>query len=336
MKNNFDRFAELVNASKDIVIIQAENPDGDSLGSALALENILHSLGKNPQLYCPVQIPSYLHYIKGWDRVMPDLPEQLDMTIIVDASTLALTERVFSSQNLGLLVKKPLVIIDHHDLEVDLPLDIELLISDPKVVATGELIYQLVKQQNWPLDLTTSELLTQSIMADSLGLTTPNTSVRTVKTVAELMENGVSLAELDNRRRQLSKKTKEIFLYKGELFKRVDFYLEDRLGLVIIPWEDIEKYSDSYNPSVLIIDEVRMVENVEIVVALKTYPDGKITAKIRSNYGSPVSAALAEHFGGGGHVYASGFKLRQVELESTIQEIVKVVDRLLKENHSND
>ena len=51
-----------------VVILQADNPDGDSLGSALALEQILGDMGKEPILYCGVDIPQYLRYLPGWDR----------------------------------------------------------------------------------------------------------------------------------------------------------------------------------------------------------------------------------------------------------------------------
>ena len=63
---------EAIKNANKIIIIQAENPDGDSIGSSLALEEILGSMGKEIILYCPVDIPKYLHYIKGWDRIVSD------------------------------------------------------------------------------------------------------------------------------------------------------------------------------------------------------------------------------------------------------------------------
>jgi bifunctional oligoribonuclease and PAP phosphatase NrnA len=63
------RLGEIVDAARKIVIVQADNPDADSLGSALALEHILGDLGKEPYLYCGVDMPGYLRYMSGWDRV---------------------------------------------------------------------------------------------------------------------------------------------------------------------------------------------------------------------------------------------------------------------------
>ena len=65
----YETVKTLVDDAKKIIVIQAENPDGDSIGSAIALEDILGALGKEVFLYCPVAIPKYLRYVAGWDRV---------------------------------------------------------------------------------------------------------------------------------------------------------------------------------------------------------------------------------------------------------------------------
>src|SRR5690606_41684769 len=72
--------------SSDLLIIQADNPDADSLASALALESILHEMGKEPLLYCGIDMPEYLKYLPGWDRVEREVPSQFDASIIVDRS----------------------------------------------------------------------------------------------------------------------------------------------------------------------------------------------------------------------------------------------------------
>src|ERR1039458_1052867 len=81
-----DQIQKIVTDANNIVIVQADNPDADSLGSALALEQILGDLGKEPYLYCAVDMPTYLRYMSGWDRLNKDLPKQFDASIIVDAS----------------------------------------------------------------------------------------------------------------------------------------------------------------------------------------------------------------------------------------------------------
>jgi nanoRNase/pAp phosphatase (c-di-AMP/oligoRNAs hydrolase) len=101
----------------------------------------------------------------------------------------------------------------------------------------------------------------------------------------------------------------ELIHYKGRLLQRVEFHDDNRIATLTIPWEENEKYSPLYNPPMLVLDDMRLGKGTDIAIAFKTYKDGKITAKIRANYGKGIADKLAEHFGGGGHKYASGFKL---------------------------
>src|SRR5688572_18509414 len=104
-KQTYTVIAQLVENAKNILIIQAENPDGDSLGSALALEAIFDEMGKKVSLYCMVEMPKYLRYAKGWDRVQNELPRDFDLTIIVDTSSASLLERTITPPNLARLTK---------------------------------------------------------------------------------------------------------------------------------------------------------------------------------------------------------------------------------------
>ena len=92
-----------------------------------------------------------------------------------------------------------------------------------------------------------------------------------------------------------------------------------------IPWDDIKEYSDEYNPNVLILEEMRMVEGVRVAVAVKTYPDGKVTGKIRCSSDLPIAERIAGYFGGGGHPYAAGFRTYDMTYEDVLKELVKVV-----------
>jgi phosphoesterase RecJ-like protein len=77
---------------------------------------------------------------------------------------------------------------------------------------------------------------------------------------------------------------------------------------------------------------MRLVDNVEVGVAIKTYPDGKLTGKLRSNL--PVSATIAGFFGGGGHDYAAGFRVYET-LEKIMPELIEATDKAIKE-YKND
>ena len=326
----YDEFKKALDSAGSILIIQAENPDGDSLGSALALEEILGDAGKKTHLFCAIDIPKYLRYLEGWSRVTNEWPRSFDLAIIVDTASAALLEKTFVPEQLASLEKNPVAVLDHHATTGTLPFD-SINILDEKAVATCELVYEIAKSLKYKINTNAAEYLCAGILSDSLGLTTANTTASSIRVLSELVEIGVSLSELELRRRELMKKSAEILAYKGELLQRVDYHLDGQLATVHIPWEEIEQYSDQYNPSVLVLDEMRLVEGVKLAVAFKTYPDGKITGKLRANPEAPIAEKVAGFFGGGGHLYSAGFKIYEDNFDAVKNEFIGAADKTLKE-----
>ena len=308
MNEAIPKIRELVSQANNIVIIQADNPDGDSLASSLALEHIFGDMGKTPHLYCGVDIPSYLRYLPGWDRVSKDLPGKFDLSIIVDTSTETLLEKLTQTGQLAWLKSKACIVLDHH--ENGQQLSFATVHLDVPAVATGEVIYEIAAQLDWPLNHEALSLLATSIMADSRGLTSDKTTARSIHIIGELVDKGVSIPELETVRRALMRRPAEIVHYKGQLLQRIEYYADNRIATVSIPFEEIQAYSHAYNPTMLVLDDMLLTEGTMLAIGFKVYPDGKVTAKIRANYGAPVATDLAAYFGGGGHAYASGFKVQ--------------------------
>lgn len=320
---------DLIQNATHVVVIQAENPDGDSLGSSLGLEAILSEAGKKVTMYCPVDIPKYLRYARGWDRVVGELPKDFDLSIIVDTASAVLLERAIVPENLARITKHPVIVIDHHLTESDLPFEFTP-VMDSSAVATGEIIYHLAKELNLPMPADAAENLAISILSDSLGLVSEGTTARSIHTVAGLVEHGAKLSDIDNRRRDFMKKSPAVLAYKGKLIERIEYHLGGALALVHIPWNEIAEYSDQYNPSMLVLDEMRLVEGVRLAIALKTYPDGKVTGKLRANSDAKVAETVAAFFGGGGHPYAAGFRTYESDLDKLKHELVGAVDKALQ------
>lgn len=322
----YQNFSEFLEGKQKICIIQAENPDGDSLGSAIALDYVLND--KDVSLYCPIEIPKYLHYFEDWSRVSTDFDFKADGYIIVDTAAEALLSKLLEDSAIkNRLYSAPVFVIDHHETEDDLGFSHESIIEVRP--AAAEVIFEIAKECELPIDKTAAEALMQAIMSDTLGLTSASVTARTFEVMAELTKLGADIGPLEEKRREYMKKSRRIFEYKADLIRRTEFYLDGSLAVVLIPWEDIEEYSDEYNPNVLILEELRMVEGVKIAVAIKTYPDGKVTGKIRATGSAAIAEQVAGYFGGGGHPYAAGFKTYDTSYEEVVQDLVKIIPDLL-------
>ena len=321
-----DAIAAITNAST-IVIVQAENPDGDSLGSALALEEILGDLGKSVSLHCPVTVPQYLRYFPGWDRVSDEFDTKADLAIIVDTSAeLLLSQSLEIPGVRHFFETHPVVVIDHHQSESTLTFD--TIAATGKAAATGELILAMAEAATWTINPQAAEHLLGSLLSDTLGLSTPSVSQASYITAATCVRLGAHPSKIEERRREFIKKSPEILAYKAKLIERIEYECDGKLAIVRVPFEEIEHYSDQYNPGALIGDELRLVTGVQVSCVIKTYPDGKLTARLRTN--APVADTIAAHFGGGGHAYAAGFRVYDA-YDDVRQELPDVVARALEQ-----
>lgn len=335
----FEAIKQRVDDAQRIVIIQPENPDADSLGTATALEEIFGDMGKHVTMFSAIDMPKYLHYISGWSRVTKDFDGKYDLAIIVDTAAEALLVKTLESPGVRHFFEtRPVLVFDHHNDEREDETDDASLsfphefFLDESAAATSEFVYQIARDLDWKINKTAAENMLASILGDTLGLSTQSVTERTLETVLALMKLGAHPSEIEQKRREYMKKPADILEYKAELIKRIEYYCDGRLALVHVPWEDIEKYSDRYNPSVLVLDEMRLVEGVDVAIAIKTYPDRKLTGKIRSNI--PIADKIAGYFGGGGHSYSAGYKLYD-DYDTVFPELITAVTTILKD-YDND
>lgn len=322
----YKKFSEFLQNKDKICVIQAENPDGDSMGSAIALDYLLAD--KEVTLYCPVDVPKYLRYFPDWSRVTNEFDYKADGYIIVDTAAEVLLSKLLDDTAIrNRLYNAPVLVLDHHETEDDLSFPHEAIIEI--LPSCTELIYKICKAENIEIKKQAAEAIFQGLLSDTLGLTSSSVTADTFEVAADLMRLGANVTELEEARREFMKKSPRILDYKAELIQRIEYSLDGKLATVHIPWDDIREYSDEYNPNVLILEEMRLVEGVKAAVAIKTYPDGKVTGKIRTSYGVPIADKIAGYFGGGGHPQAAGFRTYDTTYEEVVQDLIKIIPELM-------
>ncbi|MBR3236277.1 DHH family phosphoesterase [Candidatus Saccharibacteria bacterium] len=321
----YNKFSEFLADKQKICIIQAENPDGDSLGSAIALDYLLS--GKDVSLYCPIDIPKYLHYFKDWSRVTSDFDFKADGYIIVDTAAEILLSKLLEDAAIkNRLESAPIFVLDHHETEDDINFSHEKIIE--VLPSCTNLIYKIAKDQKIEISKEAAEAIFQGLLSDTLGLTSASVTAETFDTAADLTRLGADVSLLEDQRREFMKKSPRILDYKADLIKRIEYSLDGKLATVHIPWDDIKEYSDEYNPNVLILEEMRLIEGVKVAVAIKTYPDGKLTGKIRCATEAPIAEKIAGYFGGGGHPLAAGFRTYDTTYDEVLRDLIKIIPEL--------
>ena len=334
----FEELAKLLKDKQKIVIVIANNPDVDSVGSALALTEIFTQMQKEAVVYCRSEIPFYLHFLKDWHQIQNTLTTAYDLAIMVDNSALALLEDDNAKINaVNILRSKPLVILDHHPLESDIDFA-TLIYNEASMAATGELIYAISQELKWPLNELSATYLVASILSDSLGFTSQIMirNSQPLRVVADLVDLGVDLNALAQRRLQWQEIPARLVAYRGELFQRVVFYQQDRIALLTIEYDEIKKLGSLFNPTI-VLDDLRQIENLKLTLGFKKYqnPSGqlfRVTLRIRCYRQCRIAQNLAETFGGGGHPYAAGAKWQDNNLDfATIeQDVLKRAGELLE------
>lgn len=329
------KFKEKIDNATNIVIMQADNPDGDSLSSALALESILEDYGKKVYLYCSIDIPDYLRYLDGWDRVLKDFPSKYDLAIIVDTGVWKLFGNLTNSH--VTIPKQKLIVIDEHD--VDHTIEADLDIHDSQAVASGQIVYEVASAAKLPIQKISADFIASSILSDTLGLTSISlkNNGRPFEIMADLVRLGVDVSELQEKRLENMKINPNNLIYKGQLLQRVEFHSNDRIATITIPYDEIIDKNNEFNPTI-VLDETRFVRGVAVTIGFKQYVSQgrlvRVTGRIRCNRGFEIAAKLASCFeDGGGHPYASGFKIEGNDLnfDDIKNKAITEAERLLDE-----
>ncbi len=304
---------QLIADAQTILILQPDNPDGDSMGSALGLEELLGDLGKQPLLYSYKPAEPYLRLNEGWDRVSQTFPKAFDLTILVDTASPSLLVNTIEKYG-SELSKRPALVIDHHASRSQLGF-ITHEIIDPQAASTGEQIVQLANQLQWPINPAAATKLASAIISDSLNLTVPMTNYGTVSALADCVKAGANLAEMNMRKRDLNALTPELLTVKAQLLTQVEYAFEGRLAIATISADVMDAYKDLHDPCDLIIWEMQWVKGVEVAAVFKHYGT-KIKCSMRAR--RPIAAQLAEAFDGGGHKRAAAFRAEGTNMQEVV------------------
>ena len=313
-----DRILEEIQKANTIVILTHENPDGDAIGTSLAVYNALKQYGKNAD----VIIPEYSHifeFLPGTEYIKKETDiEKYDLAISVDCATIKLLNGFANYFEKA----KSKITIDHHGTNTMYG-DINFV--NPDAPACSQVMLVIFKYFNVNITKDIGTCLLTGIITDTGGFRYSGVNSETFEFVAELLEKGINVSKICKQ--VLQTKTKPNFELHKIAMNRLEFLEDGKVAFTYITKEDEESVNAQTGDHEGIVEIGRDVEDVEVSVFIHQTEKGcKIS--MRSNEYVNVSDVCLI-LGGGGHQRAAG-ALVQGTIEQAKQKILYQLKSHLK------
>lgn len=292
-KQIMDIIGEKINQAERIAIISHIRPDGDTLGSALALKNSLNGQ-KYCEVFCDDDFPPKYNFLKGYNEIKNDGLKNFDLIIAVDCSDLNRLGGFFD------IVKrhKNTVNIDHH-ISNDKYADINYVMD---VSSTCEIIYYLLNHLNIEINKETAECIYCGLSSDTGNFSHSNTTYKTFETAAALSRQ---IGDISYINQKIYKEMPFCRLkLLGHVISNIKMFFNNKMAVLTIFLEDLKRYDCPSYETEGLVDYSININGVEVGVILLQHDKNSYKVSFRSK--NVDVCKLAAQFGGGGHIHASG------------------------------
>jgi len=292
-----------IKESDRVLLFAHSRPDGDTVGSVLALREYALSLGKSVDVACFDSFPEYLKNIAEIKFVSP---EKLDITkynLIVATDSV---ERGFEKIKDRLAENQVLALIDHHP---DITLRGDINIIEAKYSSVCEIIYNFFEANKIKLTRSIATYLLLGILGDTGMFQHSNTTPRVMTIASALMKAGAPMAKIV----QTSFANKNISTLKlwGKAFEKAKINPANGMIASVLTKSDLEECSASTDDIARVSEILNTVPGTKFALILSERGDGIVKGSLRSeDYKGVDVSRIAATFGGGGHRLASGFEIK--------------------------
>lgn len=312
--------------TRDNFLITAHiHPDGDSVGSMLALAWALERLGKRVQRVLAERVPLSCQTLPGVEKIAnPSMfpPGTVFPNAIVldcgDLDRIGSTQRLFGPSTF-------IILVDHHLNPRSLG---HVSWFRPEAAATGEMVYDLIQALGVPLNHTAATCLYTSILTDTGGFRYSNTTPRVVEMAAALLRLGVDGPEA--ARQAFETRSLEATRLLAEVLRTLQVSADGRLAYLILTREMLRKYHTDASETEGFVNYARAIVGVEIAALFREEEeDGRLQVRVSLRSRGHFNVhTLAAAFGGGGHAKAAGCTLPG-PLSEAVPQVLSKAESLL-------
>jgi len=315
---NIKKVVKELKKHDEVIIGCHVNPDGDTIGSMLALGLAFESMGKKVHMLSQDGVPGRYRFLSGAGRVRKSYGKPVSLAVSVDCGS----KKILGSVAAAFDRADRVIEIDHHECRVPFG---DLRLIDTNAACVGEIIYKVIKQMRVKVTKEIAESILTSVIVETNSFRLPNVTASAFSLCAELMGKGVDFYRLVDR--VYWSKTREIIVLSGICFSRCRFLKQGRLVWSIIKKDDFKRIRGKDEDVDAVADEMRAVSEVEIVALFRENSHGNLRVSLRSKKGKNV-AVVAEMFGGGGHPDVAGCTIPNNKKH--IDTLLRALSRLLQ------
>lgn len=299
--------------SDKFVILTHASPDGDTLGSAYALADALCALNKRVFVVCPDKIPEKFGYlIKEYEAFEPETVVAVD---IADEKLLGSLYDRYSG--------RAALCIDHHSSNTKYA---EMLYLEADAAAACECIYNVINELGTKITPYMASCLYTGIATDTGCFKFSNTTPRSHRYAAELIEKGADYGEIN--RVMFEVKSRGRIAMERKVLENIEFYYGGRCAVITVTRNMIKETGCPLGDLDGVTAMSRQIEGVQIGVTIKEKPDGKYKVSLRTF--EPYNAAdICAVFGGGGHIRAAGCEF-SCDIESAKRQLLSAIGEVLR------
>ncbi|HEX4639028.1 MAG TPA: bifunctional oligoribonuclease/PAP phosphatase NrnA [Chthoniobacterales bacterium] len=323
MSEKFEQIAEALRENQSFAVLSHVRPDGDALGSQLAMGLALRKLGKDVRIWNEDGMLEKYSFLPNAELLTkpPAAPEDVDVILALDT---AIQNRLGTALP-AVKSSKLCINIDHHPSN---PGYGDIVCIDPKAPATGQILFELMSSQKLPIDSSIATNLYVAISTDTGSFQYPNTTARTFEIAAELVRAGVDVGRVSQLTYENYPRRRVELL--RDLLGTMRFDANNRVASFSLSLATAKKLGVLPEDNEGLIDHLRAIQGVVVAIFFEELADGKVRVSMRSKTNKVNVCAICEKFGGGGHVLAAGARVRgtlaEVE-QKVLEEVRNVVSR---------
>jgi phosphoesterase RecJ-like protein len=321
MKKNCKSIKHAIKKAKTALIVSHVDPDGDSIGSMIALGMVLEKMGIEVNLYSQDGVPRAYRFLPGIQQVKNKLTpnRRYDLLIAVDSSDI----RRLGDKIVARDIAKAIVNIDHHVDNTKYG-DINCV---QKCSSTAELVYEIIKFLRIKIDLEVAENLYVALITDTGNYRYENTTAETFIMAQDMLKAGVDTHALTTK--IYDNKSVAGIRVQAKALTTLEISPDRKVAWAVVTQKMMESVGAKGEDLIGLVDQIRSVEGIEVAVLFRE-ENGKVKVNLRSKEKVSVSE-IAKKFGGGGHLKAAGTTIEgdiQTVKNQVISEIIKYIKSL--------